>query len=458
MKLFKITLTLISFAILIILALPEFSLNIGNTIFTYPSVGFSKIGIGADFGSLTKGKDIYSGKIHTGTVQFGDQNLKESEKREYLTKTIKTISNRLNFAELYDVEVKGEIKNNQYNIILIFPNYYESTGTYTQWILSRGEITFSNGQDNNIIIIEDIRTVAYSNNIRFEQTVNNNDGQSSVRQNSVTGSNLILDVNPRREKEIRRLPSFVSYFNDFFSGQGTKASLLIDEVNQLALIRDDNNPTHIRVLPLDAETSIVRKDILSIVNSYFREESALRYPIEINPEFGTSAPLFNLEGTTFIAITIIIGLIFLTLTLSRHLKRKKTILFVSSMAFSLLVLINILKFVQTPISSGFIVGIIFIIVFYTFVFFDLLNISENKAGKSNNYLILSLIFLFSIVSIHFIRLDLGVFIQTTEVIVAGLIALIVSIVLHVNFIIKTFLIENLSFSKLFKIRTKYEKN
>ncbi len=465
-KTFKIFLTIITFILLLVLALPEFTFNLNGQTYRYPSVGFSRIGIGADYGSLTQGKDVYASEVFTANVDFGEEEISSEDKRDFLTKAVNTIDSRIKFAEIYDITVQGEITNDEYKLNLIIPNNYPEREVYADWLFSRGEIEFRylvdpNNPESEIdfeVSEEDIKTIRYASNISFQQNVDDGAGGSQTQRSSVSGSNLVISVDDRRIDSVRRLPNFVSYFNRFFSGEEIGANMIIDGEKILHIIRDDINESTMRALLVESSDPRSNYNILNIVHSLFTEDEALAYSINLVEETKVEAPVFNPEGTTLIAGSIIVGLGLLVLNVGKSLKARKTILFISGISFGLLTLTNILKFVQTPISSGFIIGIITVIAIFTFVIFDLLK-TEDKTDltqKNFDFVVLGLISILSLISIYVFNVDLGMFTQTLEVIVAGFISLVITIFFHLNFIINTFLIENQTIRSIFGLRKSYE--
>ncbi len=465
-KILKIFLTVILFIVLIVLALPEFSFTVGGNTYTYPSVGFSRIGIGADYGSFDRGKDVFASEKFSGEINFGEEEISNEEKKAFLEKAVETINNRIQFAQINDIDVYGEIVNDSYILNLSIPRYYTEKEDYASWLLSQGDVTFrylvdpadpSSQLDFNVKV-SDIKSVSFSNNLRFQQNVDAGDETSQTRQTSITASNLVIKVDERRVEELRILPNFVTYYNRFFSGEELGSNLVVDGTKTLQLIRDDNNETTMRALILDSEAAKASFDSLNIVHSYFREEAPLEYPITLNEQSSAIAPSFNPQGTTFIALSIIVGLGLLVLNLGKSIKTRRSIFFVSSISFTLLVLITILKFVQTPISSGFIIGVLTIITIYSFIILDLINSDDKEVlrTKSFDYFALGIISILAFISIHIFSINLGVFAQTLEVLVAGFIALLIAIFLHIHFVTTAFIIERQNITKLLGFRRKYE--
>lgn len=450
-KFLKSILTVLVFIVLIVLALPEFSFNIGETTFTYPSVGFSKINVPVDYGSFTKGEGVYATEQYSASVDLSSIDERES-KDEVFQSIVNTISERLNYAGLHDMHIYGESSNDSYTLRLNIPIYVDDNDLLANWIFAQGNIGFNyllNPEDPASVIgfevtDKDVIAVDYTNSIRYQQVSDDGQGGTVTNNASANGGNLLIKTDERVINEVRKLPNFINYANQFYSGQLIGSVMTVDDSLELQIIRDDFEDSLIRALFSEASTAKSNYNILSIVQSYFREAAPIGYDITVNEEISAVAPTYNPEGTTMIALSFIVGVGLLILNFSRKLKLKKTAILGSSLAFVMLLTTVILKLVQTPISIGFVIGIFGVILLSTFMIFEVLDIetSEELNEKVNGVSILSIVMIFGLVTIGLFNLNLGSFIQTLEALVGGLIAFIITIQLHTRFLVKTFVIDN----------------
>ncbi|MCA9380873.1 hypothetical protein KC678_01270, partial [Candidatus Dojkabacteria bacterium] len=429
---------------------------------TYPSVGFSRIGIGADYGSLRKGKDIYAQEVFSAQIDFGEEELSAQEKDAYLSKVLDTIETRVEAAKINDITFEGIETNGTYSIALYIPSYYEDKEEYAKALLRQGKLSLEYvSGDTDIpfdLNIENVKSVSIAQNIKYSQTVSNPDGSSQTRDNSIAGLNIKMYFDKDARTEVLRLPGFVNYFQGVLNGESYGAHMLVDGAYTHDIVSDDSDFTLIRALPRDVASEKARQDIAEVILTYFEQDQPLQYQINLANESSALAPNYNPEGTTFIAVSFIIGIALLVLALIKQIGLWKAIAFTEMLAFGILLTTVIIKFVQAPISSGFIIGAILIITLYTVVILWLLDQEDKRDLNSTASvcLMLTVTTVLSFLGLYVTGNIIGVFGQTIEIVTAGLIALLISIYINYKFIMNTFVLNKFSIREFLGIRKSYE--
>jgi hypothetical protein len=465
----KLIASIVLLSALFALALPEFSINIGETKLTYPSIGFGKIGIGADFGSFRKGKDIYAQQVFTGEVQFPEGvEITNDEKTSAVKDIVAKIQRRLTYAALFDIDVEGQVTDDIYKIALHVPQYYEEQDEYAKWLFLQGNITFNylldpNDESSRIefsVSDKDIISIVKSNNIRYTQPVTDDEGNVIDTTESVAGGlNLRLLLDQSKVDYVRKLPDFIAYANTIFAGQQYGAVMRLDNQPLFEIVRDDTNDRVIRALPTGIDSVKTRSDVLSITQAFFREDSPLEYSIALSQISSAEAPALNPDGSGTIAVSFVMGMALALLYTIRLIGFRKTVLVGEMLSFAILSTIIILKFVQSPISSGFIFGFIAMILLYLYVLIDIVSAEDKQQmyQKVRDYMVLVFLTLVAMIMVYLFRKNTEVFSQSIEVIVAATIGFAFTLNFHVRFITETFIFNSIDIRTLFGIRKKYEK-
>jgi putative effector of murein hydrolase LrgA (UPF0299 family) len=138
---------------------------------------------------------------------------------------------------------------------------------------------------------------------------------------------------------------------------------------------------------------------------------------------------------------------------------RKAVLVGEMLSFAILSTIIILKFVQSPISSGFIFGFIAMILLYLYVLIDIVSAEDKQQmyQKVRDYMVLVFLTLVAMIMVYLFRKNTEVFSQSIEVIVAATIGFAFTLNFHVRFITETFIFNSIDIRTLFGIRKKYEK-
>jgi len=452
MALFRIKfyLSIIFILVLVVLALPEFSLNTGGKDYRYPSVGFGKIGIGADYGSFRKSKDIFPSEKLFSEVDFTESTLTNEEKLTEVEKIKDVVRQRVDFANLYDVIVKYEITGEKYYITLEFPEYYSYADVYARWLTKKGEIEFfasqtDVGQNTLDLLDYDVENVDISGSIAFVDSA----GQTTSR---VSVPNLELTINPNKTVTI----DYIKNLGSTASEGSVTPRLNIDGLYTMDVIAHEKSNNKLRAIlsgvgiPTDADPgSKFGKDILNITQAYFIEKEPLKFSVNLTNITEPVAPIFNPEGGTFMAATIIFGAATVAIFIFKRLNFKRSLLFVLLTASNILLTVNLLKLINYYISSGLVVGFLIAFIINTIILAELLSTETTAVEKNNvNFRVLSTFTLLAALGLYTLRININVYNDLLAVIIAFSISVIFNSFLITKFYTTDFIRKNRNLSDL----------
>lgn len=361
---------------LVVLALPEFSFKIGDREFTYPSVGFSRIGLGVDFASFTKGEEIFSSERFVGVVTL-DETIDLNAKSEIGQNIVSQIRNRINIAKLNGIDVQYSIVENNLNILIDIPSNYENKSIYAEFLTKQGDIEFYaiaiSQPDANRIILEDynITKVGISN------IVDINDQRFRVK-------NLVLTVENDKITEIRQIQALLS------GGAGqeeisSRAGINIDGVQTLDLIPDQTNASILRgvinsiEVPFDYDPNgKLNTDLLRITQSYFLEEDSIDQEINLNAQTENISPRFNPEGATFISWMLIFSMVIVIVYILNKNGISRGLDLALLTAFLMIFSIVIAKLLIAPISYGLILSFVLYFLYSIFIHKNILSTIDKE--------------------------------------------------------------------------------
>src|SRR5690606_18182964 len=125
-KKIKFTISIVFAIIFLVLALPQFNLNFENFSINFPNIDLSLIDSGSVLGNFRRGKGLFPTHEIKGRINFGEEEIADEDRRNVLTQYVDRITRRINLTGLYDIEVTGEIENDEYFLVLGFPDYYKN--------------------------------------------------------------------------------------------------------------------------------------------------------------------------------------------------------------------------------------------------------------------------------------------------------------------------------------------
>ncbi len=392
----KILSVIIIFAAIVLLALPEFSVKINNSTYTFPSVGFSRIGYPVDFPSLRKSVGFGDITEYKGELVI-DSSLDDKTKEEQAKNTLNQIQKRIDNAELSDIfvylteeYVDDEIK---YNINLKIPEYYNSKNTYAQMLMAKANITFDIVNPLSDVTIslsdKDINSTFRSNSIEV--------AVSETQSTRINLPNLVLTFNESLLTELSKINLVnVSAQNQEQANNPEQSyvAMNIDLLPVYQLANHEGNTNWVRAVLLNTDQNIgdskVATDVIKITSTYFRDDP-LTNSIEVNytPKTINSGVNISNNFTILLLGGIVLNLVlFLTLVLLNKKSLVKTIFFIFSLNFSLLLTLVMFKFLSGNLSYGSAIGFLFITVFNIGVLNRIFSKDYNKSLLLNLLLVL----------------------------------------------------------------------
>ncbi len=391
----KIIFIAISLFILGALALPEFSLSINGKEYTYPGIGFGKIGIGTDYGSLVPSSGLFSENKYYTLIDFASADIPENERRTEAEKIEAIIAQRIKYAKLYDISLRLEVKEGNYYITLEIPKNYNNPEEYAKWLSGNGRIGFFQGFSTDETARIDVYDYDLQGNILFETIVI---GEQSYKT-------FTFNIKEEKASLISSLVSNSETGGMVMGIDATPAFLV-----QPALSTDNQNysVTNLRAIPLGSYSSDAVIDFINITRAYFQESE----PIETNLVFDIQAeniePMYNNEGGRAVAFTFIIALALICLWFVQKHGIRKAIFASFAFATFFLIYIDALKFVRANLSYGTLLGI-FITIIITTVFVEefMKSTIENFLAILKKYRYIALAMLVNLIILYKLNFDLG---------------------------------------------------
>lgn len=362
---FKITLIIIFGIVMVALALPEFKVKFGDSEFTYPGIGFSRIGIPVDYPSFTEGKDIFGAYEFRAEFNFGDVELREDQKSSAVSRTLEIIRNRVNFSGFSDMEVTSQKINDKYYLSLKIPNNYSDAEQYARWLIGRGVVSFENFQiigeefsENPILINDsDIASMSPGLNVRYTTQARDANGNNVDQVQGIRAEHLVFRINESKIAEIAKLADFVNYATTVQSGQPYLTNIVFDGFISLNIFKDDFDDSIIRAFPQGSLTNITARDQMKVVTSYFRSKP-LDFELNLSDENPATsiAASYNPEGGTLVAIGFMISFGLIAVDLTRRFGSRKSSIILGVWTYTMLTIVNIAKLLVLPINLGTILG------------------------------------------------------------------------------------------------------
>ncbi len=413
MNYFKIKLLFFFLSIFVLLAfaLPEFTVNIKDKNYRYPSIGFSKIGIPKDFGSFKPSNGIFSSTIIRGIIDFGDasQDLNKDEEAESILKQIK---NRALAAGLYDLEINlEESSKTTYYLSITFPNYYTNKNSIASWLVTKGEIIFITDESFQISDA-DITNVELSYNYPFDTT---------------NGKIYTFNENLRLKLSKDLKPEFDSFI---LSSSAQSFIMTVDGslTYQLVPQTKEETPTlrgFLSTENIDLETLIIA---MNLTKSYFEENTPLSWNVQIEESLTENVvPEFNPDGARTIAITFIISTILLGLYIMYKYGVRNALWFLLVLTLEITFLIVLLKFFSATLSIGTIIGFIISYLLFTGLNIEIITTDFKEITNLKKSTRLDSILLIIIVILLLMWTDLPGIIKDVFGVVISLCAVIIAI-------------------------------
>lgn len=329
-KKIKFTISIVFAIIFLVLALPQFNLNFENFSINFPNIDLSLIDSGSVLGNFRRGKGLFPTHEIKGRINFGEEEIADEDRRNVLTQYVDRITRRINLTGLYDIEVTGEIENDEYFLVLGFPDYYKNRLGLVDLLTKKGEIKFADGMTLSPLTFKD----------------------SDVNTNIDVAYNPLVQSHLRFGFPADRFPEVTSALQN----ESGYFYMTIDESPFVQIFQLDQNDVLnniVRGLPLSQESVSdlgLRDQLLNIIRVYFSETEPLPYPVEVDPNETLVPSEFVNLSTRYIAI-LSVG-IFIALTIFSFIKLK----FKKGIAFALMTItylgftITFLKYLAASLS------------------------------------------------------------------------------------------------------------
>jgi hypothetical protein len=408
----KIVLLILIIGLLAAIALPKFSLNLGDKMFNFSGIDSIIKKYNAQVGDFKRGYGIYPSKKIDVSLSFDDSITSADQKNEILKTTLSSIKTRINFANLYDVRVEGVVTAEQYKLVFEYPEYFINPEKYTQWLIYKGEIAFTNANQESPRAIE-------LNDYQIE-------GGIVVDYLAAVGNHLAFRFEDGTENTIEQ---------GLIEGTSGRYFLMTIDGNPLFFVIDydeftDTNKTSVRALPTQAvefANPQERTNFLNIVRSYFVEEKSLDATLTLAPDtLRPESSKYSLESGYFIAVSFIVGSVLVLLSVFLRYRFKGLLVFGSFLAYYAFLLTVILKLLSANISISLILGFLVSYGLACYLGFDLLrNTQEKPSLISKNLKEISLLMLICFVAIFKLSPSLGEFTDVVGVFISSALVLFI---------------------------------
>ncbi|MEP7103645.1 MAG: hypothetical protein ABI721_02985 [Candidatus Dojkabacteria bacterium] len=342
-KNFKFTIAIILLIVLTALALPQFKFSIGQTEISYPNVDFSLIESGSHTGNFLRGRGLFPTKEVSSTLNFTNSELSDADKRNTLDNYLKVIRNRVLAAGLAGVEVRSEIVEGTYNLIINYPDYYSNPLKYTQWLTGKGVISFATfdqtGQTGFIDLTDkDIR------------------GNISINFISQLGSHLQFQFDSSKA-------SVLTSTLGTATAQSQVGFFLMDiDQSEQFFVRqyETNDATSytVRAIPVtySADESVDKNIMLSIFRTYFLDSKPLEDLFTTEQSVQIVPSTFTQDTTQFIAVMSLVSLVLLIILSFIKFKFEAGVKFILMIGSFVTLTIVILKYSNAVLSIGTLIG------------------------------------------------------------------------------------------------------
>lgn len=283
---------IVAFLLLGYLALPQFSVKIGESTIDVTGLNLKLLFKDSNLGDFRRGEGIFSTVIKTVKVNVdltGDTN---SQFESFL----KSVKERIDYSGLYQIGVEGKIVGDEYFVLLKFPEYYSEVEYISNLLLAPGNISFS----------PDPRTEENSTETEPKEPV-------SLKDYDIEGS-----INSDYLDQLNGVPignhlvfkfkdSALEEFNKSMLNNSGLIIMNIDSLPSYSIIRHDSQSEYVRAIPNNFFADNNQKNIyLNITKTYFLSSAPLT--LSTQPVEGTQiiSPVYGRDGATFIAVSFII--------------------------------------------------------------------------------------------------------------------------------------------------------
>lgn len=289
---FVIGIAILFFFLLGYLALPQFSIRVGETVIDITGLNLKLLFKDSNLGDFKRGEGIFPTIVKTIKVNVdltGDTNLQ-------LELFLKMVKERIDYSGLYQIGVEGKIVGNEYFVLLEFPEYFSEIEYISNLLLAPGSISFS----------PDPRTDENSTETTPKEpvTLKDYDIEGSINSDYLDQLNGVPIGN---HLVFKFKDSALEEFNKAMLNNNGLIIMNIDSLPAFSIIRHDSQSEYVRAIPNNFFTDNNQKNIyLNITKTYFLSNAPLT--LSTQPVEGTQiiSPVYGRDGATFIAVSFII--------------------------------------------------------------------------------------------------------------------------------------------------------
>jgi len=347
-----------------IFILPRFSFNIADQEITWPGIDFQTFAIDSPLGNFSKGSGIYSDFVVSYSSSFTvDQDL---DKNELFEGDVELLRRRLDASGLRDINIRTVKSDEEYSLDLVFPNYYQRFDPERKaaLLLAAGNMQIWEN-DPTVVTGETDETEQAEPTTILDQLF----GSYTPVISELTVSDIETigaDTITRFGGNLLRI-KFSQFARDNFNAVVARSQGNTEDFKP-AILAIAGNPEFVLFqspddLTLFAQPISAAYDIsdLRIVATYLLGGVGIRLH-HISNGMTEVAPLYALEGRTFLAVTLILaGLSILVWSIMKF-KFKGMIDFALGLVFYSLVGLSLMKLFAMPISVGMLLGLLLMVV------------------------------------------------------------------------------------------------
>ncbi len=410
----KYTIVILFILIFGLLALPQFHINVGDKIIEFPDINLSLLDPNSKLGNFKRSIGLYPSKEVKATIDFGTVPIDQNTKESILTQYIDVITQRINYAGLTDLKVRGEHNNTDYSIVITYPDYYTDTITFTQWLTAQGKISFVNesGDTLNPLNIHDYDI----------------EGSIGIDYLEQVGNHLTFKIKVEKATELA---------NALRSSSNNAIIMSIDGNPLYVIIAHNTLSYYVRAIANVPE--INKNSLLYITRTYFLTNTPLEFKMNVAETETNVTAIYATDGGSILGLAFILSAVILFVSAASVYKFKGAIAFSVMLASYLAFIIVILKLLSATLSIATVAGFIISYIIGVIVIWNLLkkNPEDNK-NEFDKYLLFSALILIISIVIYKLMPNLYIFNDFIGVMIIASISLVLMIAFNFRELLKMY--------------------
>lgn len=380
--------------VLVLLVLPQFSFKIGETEIKYPNIDFSIISTNAKLGNFSKGYNLYNSNLYTAEIVL-DASISDQDKNNQFKYLIQTVKDRALFSNLNEVNIYGSQNEDKYYINLQFPQYIEESEKIAQYLIAKGEISFSNDPQ------------ASTNPV----SLNVGDIEGEIRSIFSEQYGNVLQFRFKQESLLTLFTALQSESGYFLMNVDSSFFAVAQDPNY-SQTQSPNLQTSVVAVPFaDVKLSPNVAVYTNIVRSYFLTD-ALDQTINLNSTPVIIKRDFVADRLSYVAILLTVAILFIIFAYINKNGLNKGIRF-SLMLLSFITLtVFLLKLQSAALSFTLVLGFVVTAIIAIYIIYKLLGLDEyaqqaylKEVIKYSIFLALSSLLLFRFLPTQSVVLD-----------------------------------------------------